>query len=66
MQKVEKNLNNEIKQVKTDLQANILELKEEMEQTKLTILSEIQNMLGSKLIKDEQLSKNTRIRKMKS
>ena len=66
MQKVEKNLNNEIKQVKTDLQANILELKEEMEQTKKTILSEIQNMLGSKLIKDEQLSKNTRIRKMKS
>ena len=66
MQKVEKNLNNEIKQVKTDLQANILELKEEMEQTKITILSEIQNMLGSKLIKDEQLSKNTRIRKMKS
>ena len=66
MRKVEKNLNNEIKQVKTDLQANILELKEEMEQTKKTILSEIQNMLGSKLIKDEQLSKNTRIRKMKS
>ena len=66
MQKVEKNLNNEIKQVKTDLQANILELKEEMEQTKKTILSEIQNLLGSKLIKDEQLSKNTRIRKMKS